>query len=335
MNAPAAPSLRHRSKRPSAAQKGSKIAPLETEEIAPEASEFSRRKVDWVNTLFIGGAHLMAVWAVLHMCLVQFSWWTLGLGLVYMGACSVSITGGYHRLFSHPTYKAIAPLRLFYLLFGAASVQNSALKWSSDHRIHHTKTDTKDDPYNILEGFWWAHLGWVLFKDPSDKDGLVESRVKDLNADPLIRFQHRWYIPLAGLMGLVVPFLLGLTWGDPLGAVLVAGFLRLVIQWHATFSVNSVAHYIGSRPYCLKGTARDSFITALITLGEGYHNFHHRFQSDYRNGVRWHHFDPTKWWVFALSKIGVCRDLKRVPKEAIERARQAVLAETRSTQLSS
>ena len=128
----------------------------------------------------------------------------------------------------------------------------------------------------------------------------------------------------------VVPFCLGLIWGDPIGALVVAGFLRLVMQWHATFSVNSVAHYIGSRPYSLKNSARDSFVTALITLGEGYHNFHHRFQSDYRNGVRWYHFDPTKWWVWSLSKVGVCRDLRRVPADAIERARRAVVEETRA-----
>lgn len=288
-------------------------------------------EIDWVNSSFIVTAHLLALWAVLHMIFVQFSWWTVGLALFYMAACSVSITGGYHRLFSHPTYKAAKPLKLFYLLFGAASVQNSALKWSADHRIHHTRTDTDEDPYNILRGFLWAHVGWVLHKD-----GEVDlSRVKDLSADPLVAFQHRWYIPLALVMGALLPLGLGLLWGDALGALLVAGFLRLVIQWHATFSVNSFAHYVGKRPYSRTSSARDSFFTALVTLGEGYHNFHHRFQSDYRNGVRWHHFDPTKWWVWTLSKVGVCWDLKRVPKEVIERARQAVLAETARTQSSS
>ena len=332
MNAPATKSLRHRSKEPQRNVGQTKAPKLEYDSETTKSVPVEEYEFDWLNTSFIVTAHLLAIWGVLHMCLVQFSWWTLGLGVAWMGACSVSITGGYHRLFSHPTYKAIAPLRLFYLLFGAASIQNSALKWSSDHRIHHTKTDTPRDPYNIMQGFWWAHLGWILFKDP---DGLQESRVKDLNADPMIRFQHKHYVPLAVLMGVVVPFGLGLLWGDPLGAVLVAGFVRLVIQWHATFSVNSVAHYFGSRPYSLNGTARDSFITALITLGEGYHNFHHRFQSDYRNGVRWHHFDPTKWWVWTLSKVGVCRDLKRVPQHVIQKARDTVLAETKRTQTSS
>ena len=108
--------------------------------------------------------------------------------------------------------------------------------------------------------------------------------------------------------------------------MLVAGFLRLTLQWHATFAVNSVAHTIGTQPYCSKGSARDHILTALVTLGEGYHNFHHRFQLDYRNGVRWYQFDPTKWAIWSLSKVGVTRDLRRTPKPVIQRAKQAVLA---------
>jgi len=112
-----------------------------------------------------------------------------------------------------------------------------------------------------------------------------------------------------------------------IGALLIAGFLRLVIQYHATFAVNSFAHLIGSQPYTDQNSARDSAVTAILTLGEGYHNFHHRFQADYRNGVRWFQLDPTKWFVWSLSKVGVTRDLRRVSavriREARERMRQA------------
>jgi stearoyl-CoA desaturase (delta-9 desaturase) len=236
----------------------------------------------------------------------------------------VGITGGYHRLFAHPTYRASGAVRFFYLIFGAASVQNSALKWSADHRIHHTRTDQEQDPYNIRRGFWWAHIGWVFYKDTHETRG-----VKDLEADPLLRWQDRNYVLLAVLVGFVAPLLIGWTWGDPLGALLVAGFLRLVVQWHATFAVNSFAHWMGSQPYSRANSARDSFWTALITLGEGYHNFHHRFQSDYRNGVRWYHFDPTKWFVWTLERLGLVSDLRRTSPEVIQRARQAVLAEAR------
>jgi stearoyl-CoA desaturase (Delta-9 desaturase) len=279
--------------------------------------------LDWTNILFIAFSHLMAIAALLYMPLVQFSWWTFGLGLAWFALCAVSITGGYHRLFSHRTYQACWPLRLLYLLWGAASVQNSALKWSSDHRKHHAFTDNERDPYNINRGFWWAHIGWVLVKEPNSE----LKAINDLKKDPLVVFQDRWYVPLAIGMSVLVPGALGLLWGDPLGAMLVAGFLRLVIQWHATFCVNSVAHCLGNQPFGTLTSARDSYVTALITLGEGYHNFHHRFQMDYRNGIRWFHFDPTKWFVWSLSKVGGTWNLQRTPSARIAQAREEAFGE--------
>ena len=282
------------------------------------------RRRDWTNILFIVSAHAMALVALVYLIAVRCQWQTVLLGVLWFGFCGLSITGGYHRLFSHRAYKTGRALRLFYLLFGAAAVQNSALKWCSDHRRHHSHTDGDEDPYNIHRGFLWAHIGWILYTETNR--GLAG--VRDLEADPLVRFQDRFYVPLAILVGVALPALLGLTWGDPLGAVLVAGFLRLVVQWHATFSVNSVAHMFGRRPFSLKTSARDSFLTAFITLGEGYHNFHHKFQVDYRNGIRWYHPDPTKWFVWTLSKLGLTWDLRRTPKQAILGAVRAVQAET-------
>ncbi|HLU40200.1 MAG TPA: fatty acid desaturase, partial [Planctomycetota bacterium] len=150
--------------------------------------------------------------------------------------------------------------------------------------------------------------------------------VRDLAQDPLVRLQHRFYVPLAILFGAGVPAAAGALWGDPIGAMLVAGFLRLVVQWHATFSVNSFAHLIGRQPYTTRNSSRDSWLVALLTFGEGYHNFHHRFQVDYRNGVRWYHFDPTKWWVWTAAKLRLASGLRRVPKADVLAARQAVRA---------
>lgn len=284
-----------------------------------------RRPIDWTNTLFIVGGHLLAAVAVWYMAAVHFSWWTVGLAVLWAGLCGLSVTGGYHRLFAHPTYRAWWPLRAFYLFFGAAAVQNSALKWSADHRVHHAQVDTPADPYDIQSGFWWAHVGWVFFKRP--EEGKLKG-VHDLERDPLVRLQHRFYVPIAFVSGAVLPTCLALLWGDALGGLLVAGFLRLVLQWHATFSVNSFAHTIGSQPYTKDNSARDSWFTAIVTLGEGYHNFHHRFQSDYRNGVRWYQLDPTKWFVWCMSKVGVTRDLKRASQRAIQRAKEQVRAQT-------
>jgi stearoyl-CoA desaturase (delta-9 desaturase) len=281
---------------------------------------------DWTNIFFLSTFHLLALAAIVWLVWGRTSPWTIGLGCVWFACCGLAITGGYHRLFAHPTYKASWPVRLFYLVFGAASVQNSALKWCADHRLHHSQTDTDDDPYNIRRGFWWAHIGWIFHKKPGEGD---PRRVKDLVADRLIVWQDRNYVLLAVVFGGLVPLALGFLWGDPIGALLVACCLRLVVQWHATFAVNSFAHWLGSQPYSRATSARDSFLTALITLGEGYHNFHHRFQADYRNGVRWYHFDPTKWFVWTLERVGLTWDLRRTSPEAIERALVAVRAENR------
>lgn len=271
----------------------------------------------WENILFLAVTHLAGLAAILYACAVHFSAWTLGLSGLWLALCMLSTTGGYHRLFAHRTYRAAPPLRLVYLLFGAASFQGPALRWASDHRVHHARTDEEGDPHNIRKGFWWAHIGWLLYRSPPNTE-----RSRDLLADPLIRFQDRFYLVLGVLFGMILPTLIAWTWGDPLGGCLLAGFLRLLIQYHATFAINSVAHTIGRRPYSSSISARDSFVTAFLTLGEGYHNYHHRFPGDYRNGIRAHHFDPTKWWVWSLSKVGLARDLQRASPEAVRRARE-------------
>lgn len=279
-----------------------------------------RAKLHRFNTAFLTVAHVLAVGAVAWLVFVHFSWWTVGLGVLWFALCGLAITGGYHRLFSHKSYEASPILRALYLFFGAAAAQNSALVWSADHRRHHAYTDESRDPYNIRKGFIWAHIGWIFFRD-EERD---LSLANDLADDPLVAFQDRHYILLAILGAAVLPAALGLLWGDPIGALLVAAFLRLAAQWHSTFSVNSLTHTIGRRPYSVAVSARDSFLTALVTLGEGYHNFHHRFQRDYRNGVRWYHFDPTKWAVWSFARVGLARDLRRTPKERILKARESV-----------
>ena len=278
-------------------------------------------RLDWANLLFLTVAHGAAGagiwWAVSH-----FNPWTMGLAFVWLVLCSLSITAGYHRLFAHRTYEAAVWLRLLALLFGAASVQNSALRWVHEHRMHHAQVDRDEDPYNIRRGFLWAHIGWVLYRGGP----VAPNRVRDLLRDPLAAWQHRYYVPLAITVGALLPMALAGLWGDALGGLLIAGFLRLICQYHATFATNSVAHTVGFRPYDRSTSARDFVITALFTFGEGYHNFHHRFQNDYRNGVRAWHFDPTKWLIFSLSLTGATRNLRRVSAEKIRHARQLTSA---------
>lgn len=245
------------------------------------------------------------------------AWIWFGLLLVANG---MSITCGYHRLFAHATYKSRAPLRLAYLLFGAMALQNSALNWSANHRAHHQYIDDPErDPYCARRGFWFSHIGWMLRNYPSGEPEL--SVVRDLQRDPLVVWQHRSYLPITLAMNFGLPLLLGWLDGNILGTFLLGGVLRLVVSHHATFLINSLAHMWGARPYTDNNTARDNGVVALLTYGEGYHNFHHLFSHDYRNGVRWWQWDPSKWFIYAAQGLGLTASLKRVPKFKIQRAR--------------
>ncbi|WP_372655136.1 acyl-CoA desaturase [Halobacteriovorax sp.] len=279
------------------------------------------KNIDWVNTLFLILTPLTAIGlTALHIYRDGFMPSIFIAALVLACFCGASITIGYHRLFSHRTFEASAPVKLFLLIFGAAAFQNSLLKWGSDHRVHHKFCDTEKDPYNINRGFFWAHMGWVMFREPSKfADQFPMS--KDLLRDKMVVWQHKYYLQIAVLAGLILPGVVGYFLGSTLGGFAVIGFARIVAVHHSTFFINSLCHVLGSKTYSDDHTAKDSPIMALFTFGEGYHNFHHTFQADYRNGVKWYHFDPSKWTIWSLSKIGMASKLKRVPAHTIRNAR--------------
>ncbi len=283
-----------------------------------------RRPIDWINSAFLVLTPLIAliggVWYVARFGFTRYEALNL---LAMFVLTSVCVTAGYHRYFSHRSYECSTPVKLFYLVFGAAAVENSVLCWASDHRRHHRFVDTPEDPYNILRGGLYAHMGWIFYKDTRDEKTRFDN-VPDLLKDPLVRWQHRWYVPLVVAVTFVLPTLIGLAFGRPLGGLLFGGFLRVVLVHHTTFFINSLAHLYGERPYSLQDTARDSWWLAPLTFGEGYHNFHHKFQADYRNGLRWWQFDATKWWINALRLTGQARALKRTPESLILKARLAV-----------
>ncbi len=245
--------------------------------------------------------------------IIQCTWKSDLLALALFVPSCLAITAGYHLLFSHPTYKATLPLRIFHLLFGAAAFQGPVLDWAEKHREHHSYVDTARDPYRIWDGwrgFVHAHIGWMLIKQPP----LDFKLVPDLIRDPLILWQRRLDVPLAVTMTFILPTLLGMLWGEASGALFMAGFLRLVIQWHMTFSVNSVAHRWGTKKYS-KSTARGTgFLIALVTFGAGQdHDRHHATGvKDYRTGIRWWDFDPAKWFIWTCSKIGLTSNLRLV-----------------------
>ncbi|MDX1733698.1 MAG: fatty acid desaturase [Halioglobus sp.] len=243
--------------------------------------------------------------------------WLWALAFLYLNG--MSITGGFHRLWAHKAYEAHPLLKWFYALWGAGALQNSILVWASDHRRHHRHVDDNErDPYSAGRGLWFSHIGWMLREyDTNEQDF---SNAADLQRDPVVMFQHNHYIALTVLMNVGLPLLLGLWHGDVIGTLLLVGLLRLVVNHHVTFFINSLAHYWGTRPYTESNSARDNGFLAFLTYGEGYHNYHHIFQTDYRNGIRWWQWDPTKWMINLCSRVGLASNLTRVPNFRIQRA---------------
>ena len=243
--------------------------------------------------------------------------WLWALAFLYLNG--MSITGGYHRLWAHKAYEASPSLKWFFALWGAGALQNSILIWAADHRRHHRYVDdTEKDPYSAARGLWFSHIGWMLrHYDTNEPDF---SNARDLQRDPVVMWQDKHYVALTLIMNLGLPLLLGIWHGEIIGTVLLVGLLRLVVNHHVTFFINSLAHCWGSRPYTKTNSARDNGFLAFLTYGEGYHNYHHIFQSDYRNGIRWWQWDPTKWMIALCNRIGLASNLNRVSNFKIQRA---------------
>jgi stearoyl-CoA desaturase (Delta-9 desaturase) len=280
-----------------------------------------RPRLSWTNISFLSSTLLVAaIGTPLYL-------WRYGLGwpealtfLVLWLAVGISVTAGYHRLFAHKTYQASWPVRLFFLIFGAASLENTVLSWAADHRVHHSHVDSERDPYNATRGFFWSHIGWIFFKEQRPSRTVV----RDLAEDPLVLWQERWYIPIGLAVAFGIPLAVGLATGRVLGCLLIGGVLRVVVSHHATFFINSLCHMIGRQPYSREHTARDSSIMAFLAFGEGYHNYHHSFPFDYRNGIRGWHFDPAKWMIWSLARLGLARDLRRASDVVILKAKVRV-----------
>ena len=287
-------------------------------------TESNAVKINWLNSIFLFATPVLAlIGIILHW--IYFSPPGLLELIVFFGlyfACGLSITVGYHRLFSHRSHNAKWPLVLFYSIFGAGSFQNSIIEWCSDHRRHHKMTDSEDDPYSATRGFWYSHIGWILMEEENFTNDF--SNVKDLQESKIIMWQHRNVFLIGALSGLILPAIIGLAIGGISGAVgcfVWAGLARVVFVHHGTFLINSAAHIWGTQPYSEENSSRDSFWLAFLTFGEGYHNFHHTFQADYRNGHKWYHMDPSKWWIQSFKYLGLNTDLKSTPKHSIEIAK--------------
>ena len=234
--------------------------------------------------------------------------WVL-FGILYM-ATGLGITVGYHRLISHRSFECHPWVKVLLLIAGGWALQNSALRWSADHLRHHARTDQEEDPYNVKKGFWHSHCVW-LFINTRHR---TENYERQLRKDPLVMWQHQHYHAIV-VSGLALPLVLGYLHGGLIGGVgcfILAGMFRMFMVLNSTFAINSLCHMFGTQPHSQGDSSRDNWFISCLTFGEGYHNYHHTYARDYRNGPRWYNFDPSKWTIYALSVLGLASNLRRL-----------------------
>lgn len=274
------------------------------------------KKMCWPVFLFIAGYHLLLAIALPFYFMSH----TPSLGLILTSAAlvfisGIAITAGYHRLYSHSTYKTNTVIEAILLFFGSVATQGSALRWANDHRLHHAFVDTNKDPYSVKKGLLHAHILWMFYRT----DAIDPKVIADLSRSKMLQFQNKHYV-FCMLASNIITFLtVGWFFGDYLGAFLFAWWVRLFFLHHTTWCINSLAHYWGSQFYSKEHTAVDNYLISLLTYGEGYHNYHHTFAHDYRNGIHWYHFDPAKWLIWSLWKLGLAYDVKQVNNYRITR----------------
>ena len=273
-------------------------------------------KYDWGNILFLGGYHLLLlILRPIYLIFYGFSLKLFLTALILVHVAGIGITGGYHRLFSHQAYQAHPIAQWLFLFWGTVATQGSALNWAYEHRKHHAFIDGDEDPYSIQKGFWHAHLLWMFKKRPE----IDPKVVPDLMKNRAIVFQHKHYVPLMLLSNALVILFFGALFHNYFGAFVFVGLFRMFVLHHFTWFINSLAHTWGTQNYSREHSAVDNYILCILTFGEGYHNYHHTFANDYRNGICWYHYDPTKWVIWTLSKLGLAKNLRRAGTQIIWR----------------
>jgi stearoyl-CoA desaturase (Delta-9 desaturase) len=236
-----------------------------------------------------------------------FAWRWLALAAALYSVRMFAITAGYHRYFSHRAFRTSRAFQLVLAVLGASSAQKGPLWWAAHHRDHHRYSDRPEDIHSPLQrGFWWSHVGWIL---ATRYDATKLERVKDLARFPELRWLDRWHVvpPVALASGL---FLAG---GVP--ALLWGFFVSTALLWHGTFVINSLAHILGRRRYPTDDGSRNSFLLALVTFGEGWHNNHHFYPSTANQGFFWWELDLSYYALRALAAFGVVWDLRAPPVE--------------------
>lgn len=257
--------------------------------------------------------HTWPFWAIHLACFgaffVEFSWWYVALALVGYAVRMFGVTGGYHRYFSHRTYATSRVFQFMMAFLAMCSAQKGVIWWASHHRHHHAHSDQEHDVHSPQDGFWWSHVGWIL---SNEHESTEEHYVRDLMRFPELVWLNKYFVvppTVWGIAMFLIAGLPGLIWGLCISTVLL---------WHGTFTINSLSHVWGKARYVTTDTSRNNFWLAIITLGEGWHNNHHRFQSSARNGFFWWELDMTYYTLKVLSLLGIVWDLRPVPAHLLD-----------------
>ncbi|KAI1283693.1 Stearoyl-CoA desaturase 5 [Halotydeus destructor] len=269
----------------------------------------------WTNVAIFVTFHILAVYTIYKVLVMDVSWQTIIFLNFLVFYAELSTTAGSHRLWAHKTYKASLPLKMFLLIGQTIAGQNSVYVWARDHRVHHKWSDTDADPHNSQRGFFFTHCGWLMTKKHPEM--MVKSRTlnfSDLDNDQLLSFQRKYYVPLYLSMTIVIPSAIPvIMWNESIWISYLSVYvLRYVVNLHITWFVNSAAHMFGDRPYDDKMAPAENPWVSIVTHGEGYHNFHHKFPSDYQASEHGHGFNLTTHFINLMAKLGQAHDLKRV-----------------------
>ncbi|XP_074608383.1 stearoyl-CoA desaturase 5-like [Acropora palmata] len=300
----------------------------ETETIQSEtklSEDGNKRQVQqivWCNVAFQSALHIMALYGIYLMPAANPRTW-IWTWLCYVCG-GLGVTCGAHRLWSHRSYKATWPFKLLLMLFNSMAAQNSIFEWARDHRVHHKYSETDADPHNAKRGFFFAHIGWVMMK--KHPDVITKGQqfdLTDLYSDKIVMFQKRYYKLLSTFFNMVFPvFVPWYFWNENFfNAYIICYAFRYVITLNATFTINSLAHLWGSKPYDKTINPTKNFIVVFAISGEGFHNFHHSFPQDYAASELGLRFNPSKWFIELAELLGLAYDLKTVSKDVILKRR--------------
>jgi len=278
-------------------------------------------QIVWRNVALFAYLHLAAVYGLYLFVMGQVMWQTFLWGTLFYFMSGLGITAGCHRFWAHKSYKAKMPLQLLLTVFQTVAFQNSIHEWSRDHRVHHKYSETNADPHNAKRGFFFAHMGWLMCrKHPAVKVKGAGIDMSDLEKDPVVAFQNKYYLQMVFLFCFFLPTLVPMFfWGESFtSAWFFVTQFRFCVILHWTWLVNSAAHMWGNRPYDESINPSQNKTVAVLAMGEGWHNYHHTFPWDYKTAELGNYrYNLTTAFIDFMASIGWAYDLKTVPKSLV------------------